>query len=546
MGPRSWFFSCVALVAVMFFVGLAINVNTSSKMPLQMSSNSPAGTAHVIYTKIQSVKAFLLDRTLISSERCVPELNKIYDEMNSLNLTQFSLSDLKKNAPKLINELFKTRMELRENYQNAFSGENAGVSKECAFAHRRLFRAIRVFEDYIGMLHEDVFKAAGLPLRTDDKIYRVFEGNEINFLWNQTYRPTETYKYVPKSGDILLSRGSASVSASIARITDEDSNFSHAGIVYIDPVIKKIETIEAHIEYGSVVEDISHYKDMKARAVVFRFNDPKLSSAENAQIAHEAAAKVRNVILDYKKNKGTRRFPNVCYDFSMVIDNPTEFDPTKSKCLFCSEVISLAYKLVAGGKYTVPKFQSPIDPKNRTFLASIGATAKETFAPADLEIDPNFDMVMEWRDYRRIHRTHIMDAILTSVYGWMDEYNYQFQPPKFDLLKTSLAYKARRVPLLDRALKLDEKFPLNMVKSGLDAMLMLDEVANQLAAVIDKKEGGQGITLTPKEMLSLLEQWRLQDAKDYQSSSEYNKAGDILKDQRVHHFLRAPNSKMGK
>jgi hypothetical protein len=55
------------------------------------------------------------------------------------------------------------------------------------------------------------------------------------------------------SGDILVSRGGAPVSALIARGNDYPGNFSHVALVYIDPDSHVPRVIEAHIERGVVI-----------------------------------------------------------------------------------------------------------------------------------------------------------------------------------------------------------------------------------------------------------------------------------------------------
>ncbi len=533
----------VFIVAAMFMVGIGLNYKSQKSGSGSFSSTeTPKASPISITNKVSEIKTVFSDRALLYSEKCSSELNKVYDDLNAIKIEQFNLAELKRMAPSVIKQLFDLRLFIREGFQQAYR-ENSKISPECAFSHRRLFRAVRVLEDYIGMLAENVISAPGLSVRTDDKYYRVFEGNEINFMWNDKYRPADPLKYEPKSGDVLLSRGSASVSAAIARITDEDSHFSHAGIVYIDPVSKKIETVEAHIEFGTLVAEIADYKDMKVRSLVFRLNDPRLSEVENSNAAHEAATKAREEVVKYKTSFGKSKFPNPCYDFGMKIDNPTNIvpsnDPKTRKCIFCSEVVSLAYSLLAKGKYNLPTYKSPINPKNRKFLDDIGVEVKETFAPADMEIEPYFDLVLEWRDYIRVHKSHVMDSVLTSMYSWMDDYNYQFYVPVIEKFKSNIAFAGRRVPFFDRMTGLDEKFPLNMSKNALYAMLMLDEVSNQLTGLISDGEKANNITYTPSQMLEALNAWRSHDAEDYKKGGSYNSANDPAKAHRFHHLLRA-------
>ncbi|MCB0370794.1 MAG: hypothetical protein KDD45_15560, partial [Bdellovibrionales bacterium] len=407
----------------------------------------------------------------------------------------------------------------------------------CAFAHRKIYRSMRVLEDYVGMVGS-VQEGSGV-------IYRAFEGNQENFLWNPKYKSenSDLTKYEPRSGDVLLSRGSANTSAAIARITNEDSNFSHMGIVYIDPKTKKIETIEAHIEKGSLVTDISAYKDMKSRALVFRFHDPSLTDQQNAQIAHEAATQIRKVVLKYHNSYKLSIYPpNICYDFSMTVDNPKEFDFSQKNCLFCSEVVSLGFSLVGDGKYKIPTFLSDINPKNRSFIESLGVKAKKTFAPADIEIDPYFDLVLEWRDYNRVHASHRLDSILTVIYSWMDDYDYQFYKTDSVSLKSKFGYIVRRIPILNSLLGVKDKFPLNMSKNAIETIQMLDIVSNILNNYLIDQENQAGNYLTPKQMITLLNHWREQDLAEYSTSEPdkvYGKEEDTFRAYRFHQFFRA-------
>lgn len=537
---RRWNFSVgVFIVAVMFFVGIFLNFQNQKVGSGSFSSQEPKKTADDLSDKIKDIKTMFKDRSLLESADCPARLGKVYDELNSIKIEQFSLSDLKGKAPSLIQEIFDLRVFIRDGFQKSYF-DSVKITAECAVAHRRLFRGMRVLEDYLGMLAENVLAAPGLSVRTDETINRVFKGTALNFAWNEKYKPANPAHYEPKSGDVLLSRGSASVSAAIARITNEDSNFSHVAIVWVDPITKKVETVEAHIEFGTVVADIANYADMKVRSVVFRLKDPRLSVEENEQAAHEAATKVRDKVLKYKKQFGKTRYPNPCYDFGMKVDNPTDLkpsnDPKTRKCLFCSEVVSLAYSMLTKNKYNLPKYKSLIAPKNRKFLNDIGIEVNETFAPADMEIEPYFDLVLEWRDYIRVHKTHLMDAILSGIYRWMDDYDYQFYLSLADRIRTDIAFIGRRVPFVDTFL--DDKFPLNMSKDALSTMYILDKISNQLFAFLDDAEKANKVTYTPGQMTAALNTWRARDLADYKKGRKYNSRKDPAKAYRFHHLLR--------
>ncbi|MBN8537200.1 MAG: hypothetical protein J0M15_09100 [Deltaproteobacteria bacterium] len=501
-----------------------------------------------ILNTIQEKKMLFSGNAFYQSDACVRELNHLYDLIYPLKVTDFDQTNVGFHFLDVLRSLFNFRVQMRESFQKHYF--EGSTSAECAFAHRRVFRSLRVLEDFVGIYGTGMKKnIQGLEpsqLNKKEDFFRAFEGNYENFLWNESYKPANPLAYQPQSGDVLLSRGSASVSAAIARITDEDSNFSHIGMIYVDPKTKSIETIEAHIELGTVVTDIKKYKDLKVRSLVFRFRDPQKTKEENSEMAHQAASKVRAQVLEYKSKYGSSDYPNVCYDFTMNVDNPIQMepskDPSKRKCLFCSEVVSLGFSLVNEGKYKIPTFFSSIKPKNRKFIEDIGVGVDKTFAPADIEIDPYFDLVLEWRDFERVHKSHQMDAILTAVYNWMDEFDYQFFPSEEVRQKVSIGYTARRIPLINKLFGVVEKFPLNLSKNGVQAIYLMDLIAKPLNLYIVDKEKMNNTLFTSKEMIELLNDWRVKDLAEYSTQEpekNYGRDQDPYKNYRFHNFFRS-------
>ncbi len=73
------------------------------------------------------------------------------------------------------------------------------------------------------------------------------------------------------SGDLLVSRGGAEVSAFISRGNDYPGNFSHVAIIHIDEQTNEPYFVEAHIEKGVVIATLEDYlKDKKLRFMVMR------------------------------------------------------------------------------------------------------------------------------------------------------------------------------------------------------------------------------------------------------------------------------------
>ena len=198
------------------------------------------------------------------------------------------------------------------------------------------------------------------------------------------------------SGDILVSRGSVPTSALIARGNDFPGNFSHIALAYVDSASGRLSLIEAHIEKGVAVASAEEYLgDKKLRVLVLRprFDLPALQ--HDPLLPHRAASAM------FRRALG-RHIP---YDFSM--------DCTDTAALFCSEVVSQAYRQVGielwMGLSHISSFGL------RSWLADFGARHWETQEPSDLEYDPQLRVVAEWRDPETLRKDHIDNAVTEAM-----------------------------------------------------------------------------------------------------------------------------------
>lgn len=490
-----------------------------------------------VLDKIRQLKKDISNPAIYNAQTCETYIQSEYQKVFELNVESFDDNSIILNSDKILNAVFALRLALREQYAK-LTGQS-GFRESCAFAHRKAFRAMRVLEDYLGEA------ALGFPYnnyyKNREKILKAelpeitipaFQSASTNTLWNPKYKPADL-KYVPQDGDLILSRGNASTSAAIARITDEDSNFSHLSVVRKNPETNRFETMEAHIEIGSKVFDYEkdYINDKKVRAVVFRLKDPSRTDEQNTQLASQAAQAIRSHVLNYQKKFGK----NICYNFSM--------DMNIENCLFCSQLASYAFKLV-DPSFNMPRFQSTLNPKNTSFLNMMGVTARRTFAPADIELDPRFELVAEWRDYNRLHHAHHLDAILTSMYKWMDDLGYQLNPSFSQQLQGNFGYVLRRIPLVETISGMDEKFPLNMPGKTIKGVQALNAAVNALKAYIEDEElKSNGVKrLSPRQMMQKLDAFRPVEYSDWQAdaSSPFVDA-QINPQYRFHDYFRPKN-----
>jgi hypothetical protein len=260
-------------------------------------------------------------------------------------------------------------------------------------------------------------------------------------------------------------------------------------------------TSEAHIEVGSLGEPIqTHIEQGNARTVVFRFKD--------RDIAKRAGA------IMYKRVRGAQvKKKNIRYDFGM--------DYKDNKDLFCSEIIYDGFRQASNGELDVPVFKTKFNRGSIPFLQKLGIKVNqenvddfETFGPGDIEFDPRFELIAEWRNPARMKDTRSKDLILTKLFEWMETKDYEFRPPGKIKRKAWFSWVMRRTPLIGLALK--DKFPKYMTKDQLRLFLHLDEVAEVLNERIEFVQNDIDRPLTPKEIFSILEQFREEDFARYE------------------------------
>jgi len=198
------------------------------------------------------------------------------------------------------------------------------------------------------------------------------------------------------SGDLLVSRGGAEVSAFISRGNDYPGNFSHVALIYIEKETTKPYFIEAHIEKGVALASLDNYlKDKKLRFMVMRPRSDLPEIQKNFMLPHEAA----KYIFDESQAR------HILYDFKM--------DYHDSSAMFCSEVGSYAYKQ---NGLKLWEFQSTISSVGIiNWLNAFGVQNFVTQMPSDLEYDPTLSVVAEWRDKDVLFKDHLDNAVTDAL-----------------------------------------------------------------------------------------------------------------------------------
>jgi len=372
------------------------------------------------------------------------------------------------------------------------------MDHKCLSSVKDVFRALRYVEDYL-------IEIKALNNGDDKKKFVNLKGEEPYFLVNKTF----DFKGVKdlKSGDVILTRGNAYSSAAIARIGKNDMQFSHLSLVYEDEN-GKLWTSEAHIEIGSVIAPIeTHIEQGNARTVVFRFND--------AEMAHKAAKNMYEIVKKRMDKKD-----NIQYDFGM--------DYSDESKLFCSEIIYWGYRNASEGKLDIPMYKTKFSKDLVSFLTVMGIKISEenyekfdTFAPGDIQFDPRFEMVAEWRNPTKMKDSRIKDMILTKMFEWMENLDYELKPPFGIKAKSKFSWLLRRTPFVKKML--EEKFPLNMKTKQLQLFLVLEDVGVIFQKYVEDQVKNSKRPLAPVELYRLLDQYREEDYARWTKTKELEK-----------------------
>jgi hypothetical protein len=397
----------------------------------------------------------IASRPVTSAQELAANMGQVYDAAYNVDLDRYDVTALARSARTIVPAIFASRLRVRD--QVAEWHRKGFMSHEAQLALRSSLRLARYVTDMLGELN---IGFAQLP--PGEATMRGFSGHNLNTLLNPAF---DTGSDLPfRSGDLLLMRGMHHNSAAIARIGDVDSQFSHLAIVHTDAAGKQW-VVEALIEKGSVITPLETVlQHGLGRCVLFRHKD--------AELAAHAAALIHDRIRRTQEPGGK----HIWYDFSMELAGEEK--------LFCSKLVRLAFDMASRRQLRMPTFTTRFDMNNRDFLDRIGVTAKETFAPADIELEPDFDLVAEWQDFRVTSRLRLQDLLMDKLFWWMEAHGYKFRP---DLPIRAIGVLGRAASHLSvRAKNLlveaVPEVPPNMTRSAIQAVAMLHKTAEPLLA----------------------------------------------------------------
>ena len=407
-------------------------------------------------------------------------------ESRYLPLTQRDRRRLLERADIILKKMFLLRIRLREKLKYFYRQKN--LSKSCLGRIRMAFRYSRFTEEYLTELLVELKGRAGSANRLD------FSHDEYQLYINPDYGRLQF-----KSGDILMIRSSSYISAVIARMGDEDGQFSHAAMIYVDRE-GEVYVMESLIEEGTVISPFDEWrkKNHHARAVLFRYHDER----EGRSVAERLH---RYIELRLKSGEG------IPYDFHMNDKNSSE--------IYCAELIEFAFRHAQ--VETIPAFKSSYRKlAGHPFLDELTIHSYEGFAPSDLEVEPHLDLVAEWRNYDETDAARMEDAIQTKVLYWMSDMDYRLKRTPESFLLANIGLFARKALGIGKDL-----IPTNMPEGFFENIIKLYDLNRILERYLSRHnseyEKKHGYPMDYRTMMSVLEKLRADDCRRYRSEQGY-------------------------
>lgn len=429
----------------------------------------------------------ILSESAPSLERssCEEGLGKLTQELDGLKTEDYQVVVSTLGHKKALDKLWSYKLKLHGMLRSEFL--NGSLEEKCATALRGTLRALRTVED---ILSEHKFRNDSNQGSYSDHAFG--EGNS-ELRVNPEFKNFSMMRDL-QSGDIILSRGNAYTSSAISHLGEFDTQYSHLSVVYKDE-LGKFWTVEAHIEVGVFVRPLEDHRDDKNfRTMVYRFEDKDL--------AHKSAEYIFKKVKSASDSTG-----NIFYDFG--------FNPDDSTQLFCSEVASYAYSFSSNGEVNIPLFRSELLKRKPEFVRMLGIEVNKSFIPADIEVDPRFKIVTEWRDPKKINNNLEKDSIMQSMFKWSDDLGYRMvqASSKNSLIYRNVAWPLRRIPFLKKYVI--NKLPLNMSRKLIGYFGVLESIGEflqkDLKPADEKSIKETGFPLMGSDKAKLLEETRLKD-----------------------------------
>lgn len=456
--------------------------------------NFNQGPIEWIDTITQKVKASKsIEQTC--SEILLPES----DMLSQLDFESLNIQQVKKYGVEWLRKAFLLKKEINARLPD--------MSKECRQGLVSFFRHLRQAEDYIGELAYNVKDRNAFDID-----FKKVQAPVINKKAYSPYQTTPEYDtqngFQFENGDVVITRGISFISATIGQTTEDQTHYSHGVFFHKDKTTGKVQSIESYLQQGVELYSLEDaLKNENARLMLFRAWDRDLAN--------------RASDLMYDKVKGLKaRGQRIPYDYDINL-----VDHSK---MTCGEIIVASFEWASDGKFIIPESPSKIRLKNPYVLKKLNLNGETTFSPGNLEIDPRFELILEWRDYTLVRDQRQKDMIVKKIFDWMENDGYVLQG-SFTTFALKFIWSLRNTVfwnVVSRPLDLT-KVPEDTPQGFLVTVAQLRNVGAALLKEVKLADQAyqkkNGYPMSEKRLLEFLEKFRIEDKEKFLS----NKASQL-------------------
>jgi hypothetical protein len=304
---------------------------------------------------------------------------------------------------------------------------------------------------------------------------------------------TQTIYRDLRPGDILLVRSTSFNGSVAARTSEVPGQFSHLLLIAQDPRTQELKTIESDQSTGVVISKVTPATVTDwVRVGLFRYKD--------SQVAKKAAERLL-VLTERRLKSGP-----IHYDNHMDLSN--------ASTVYCTEIATWAFKLVG---VQVPESLSEVKFLDEIVRKDLELKSNRIFTPQDLEIDPRFTLVREWRRPQDLQEIYFADAVLGKYFSWLAEDKEKLKPGIFSKFVGALGKKFFAKKIADRLGEdtSDKQRLSNLLQYGLT---MLTTVSNYESALKKELYFVDTRFFTVSDYDAVLEKLRLENRLQGQSS----------------------------
>lgn len=418
-----------------------------------------------------------------SNQTCGEILGSLQADLRGLNWDDYSNSDLHNRAAEISELFWQLRLAIHSKLDV--------VGSDCTLQVRDVFFRLRDAEDYLSEFSSGVVAVYPENLDFQKGLAPLYQmaPYETSLIRADLPSPIQLHR-----GDVLLARGTSFVSAIISRMTSNRSGFSHSLIWNVEPVSGAENSVESYMDMG-VMQFAADFalKNENVRLTVLRPKDASLGSRAAGYAMQAAKA-------------------HLPYDYAM--------DFQDDKALSCVEVITSSYAKASNGAVQLPLYPGKISVKSSEFLSKLSLRTGDIISPADLETDPRFELVADWRDNRLIRDSRHKDAILSEMLRWVDVYHYRFKNTSQSVIAKYILQPARNTALWPLLHKLTgASINSEMPRPMLGVAVVMKQVGEKLLQEVRKLDqqhiAEYGRPMTGEQLRAALEKYRFEDLRRY-------------------------------